>query len=81
MESVSVDFDDAFYERIKTAASQCGETVEQFVKSAAEDKTSQWEIFEILKSRGNTSDNRAAFERVLAAVPDVDPIHPNDVIK
>ncbi|MGH9946067.1 MAG: toxin-antitoxin system HicB family antitoxin [Pyrinomonadaceae bacterium] len=80
MSIVTVKIPDGVRKKIEELALSGGFSVEQFVASAASEKLSVMLEDEFLrKDIGKGSD--AGFKRFLASVPDVDPIHPDDVIK
>ena len=80
MKSVTVRIPDSLSKKIEELGNEGGFSVEQFLASAASEKLSvmlQENFLDPEALRGS----RKVFERVLAAVPDVPPIHPDDEIK
>lgn len=80
MSVVTVELPNNLQERLEKIAGQEGITVSQLLIEAAE-KMSQIEIFEQIKREAAQRDTRAGFERVMQAVPDVEPENPLDRIK
>lgn len=80
MSSIVVDLPKPLETRLEALSKQSGVSVADLLIEAA-DKMSQIETLEIIKQRARLRDTKGAFDRVLAAVPDVPPIHPGDVIK
>ncbi|MGC2235008.1 MAG: hypothetical protein WA584_02435 [Pyrinomonadaceae bacterium] len=80
MSAVTVELPNILQEKLEKIAGQEGISVNQLLIEAAE-KMSQMEIFEQIKREASKRDTRAGFERVLAAVSDVEPENPDDIIK
>ncbi len=80
MSAVTVELPNDLRERLEKIAEQSGISISQLLIEAAE-KMSQIEILEQLKREAAKRDTRKAFERVLAAVPDVEPENPDDRIE
>ncbi len=80
MSAVTVELPIDLRERLEKIAEQSGISISQLLIEAAE-KMSQIEILEQLKREAAKRDTRKAFERVLAAVPDVEPENPDDRIE
>lgn len=79
MSAVTVELPNELRQRLEKIAEQSGISVSQLLVEAAE-KMSEIEILEQAKREAAKRDRRAAFEKVLAAVPDVEPEHPDDKI-
>ncbi len=80
MSAITVELPNSIRKKLEELAKTEGFSVEQFIASAASEKLAvmlQTDFLENEASRGT----RKAFEKFLAAVPDVEPIHPDDVIK
>ena len=80
MSTVTVELPNSLHKKLEELAEKEGFSLEQFLASAAAEKLSamlQTEFLECEAKRGT----REAFEKVLAAVPDVEPDNPDDVIK
>ncbi len=80
MSTVTIDLPYSVQSRLDALARSMNMSVGQLLTHAAE-KILQAEELEAIKERARKRDTRAGFERVMAAVPDVPPIHPDDVIK
>ncbi len=63
---------DSLMKQIRELAEREGVTVEQFISSAAAEKTAAWMTVEYLRARAARGD-RGSFERALGRVPDVEP--------
>ncbi len=80
MSAVTVELPNSLHKKLEELAEKEGFSLEQFLASAAAEKLSamlQTEFLEHEAKRGT----REAFEKVLAAVPDVEPENPDDRIK
>ena len=80
MSVVTVELPNNLQQRLEKIAKQSGVSVSQILIEAAE-KMSQIEILEHIKREASERDTRAGFDRVMQAVPDVEPEHPDDIIK
>ena len=80
MSVVTIELPNNLQQRLEKIAKQSGVSVSQILIEAAE-KMSQVEILEQIKREASKRDTRAGFERVMQAVPDVEPEHPEDIIK
>ena len=80
MSAVTVELPNALQQRLEKIAERSGVSVSQLLIEAAE-KMSQLEILEQIKREAAKRDARAGFERVMQAVPDVEPENPDDRIK
>ena len=80
MSAVIVELPNALQEKLEKIAEREGVSISQLLIEAAE-KMSQIEILEQIKREAAKRDTRKAFEKVLAAVPNVEPDHPNDKIE
>jgi hypothetical protein len=80
MSTVSVNLPASLQARLEEIAKKSGVSVADLLVEAA-DKMSRIDVLEKIKQRARMRDTRSAFERVLAAVPDAETIHPDDVIK
>jgi hypothetical protein len=80
MSAVSVELPNSIRKKLEELAKKEGFSLEQFIASAASEKLAimlQADFLEKEASQGSRED----FEKFLAAVPDAEPIHPDDVIK
>jgi predicted transcriptional regulator len=80
MSTITVDLPNSLSKKLEELAKKEGFSLEQFIASAASEKLSimlQSDFLENEARRGT----REAFEKLLASVPDAEPIHPDDVIK
>jgi hypothetical protein len=57
------------------------QALSQFLATAAAEKMSALETLEYILEQANERDTRKGFEKVLRAVPDVEPDNPLDIIK
>jgi predicted transcriptional regulator len=80
MSIVTVELPNALQQRLEKIAEQSGVSVSQLLIEAAE-KISQVETLEQIKREAAKRNTRAGFERVMQAVPDVEPEHPDDRIQ
>lgn len=80
MSAVTIEIPNALQQKLEEFARQSGVSINQLLIEAATEKMSQMEIFERIKREAAKRDTRAGFERVLAAVPDVEPDNPDDRI-
>jgi hypothetical protein len=80
MSSITVEIPNSIRKKLEELAQKEGFSVEQFIASATSEKLAIMLQTDFLESEAKLG-SREAFEKVLAAVPDVDPIHPDDVIK
>lgn len=80
MRAITVRIPDSLRKKIEELGNESGFSLEQFMASAASEKLSMM-LQEDFLEREASLGSRKAFERVLAAVPDLPPIHPSDVIK
>jgi predicted transcriptional regulator len=79
MSAVTVELPNNLQQRLEKIAEQSGVSVSQILIEAAE-KMSQVETLEQIKREASKRDTRAGFERVMQAVPDVEPENPDDQI-
>ncbi len=80
MSSIVVKLPKPLENRLEELARLSGVSIADLLLEAA-DKMSRIETLELVKKRALRRDNKGAFDRVLAAVPDVPPTHPGDIIK
>ena len=80
MSAVTVELPNELQQRLEKIAEQSGISLNHLLIEAAE-KMSQIEILEQIKREAATRDTRRAFEKVLAAVPDVEPSNSADIIR
>lgn len=80
MNAVIVELPNELRQRLEKIAEQSGTSISQLLIEAAE-KMSEIEILEQIRREAAGRDTRKAFEKVLAAVPDVEPENPADRIK
>jgi predicted transcriptional regulator len=79
MSAVTVELPNELRQRLEKIAEQSGVSVSRILVEAAE-KMSQIEILEQIKREASKRDTRKSFEKILAAVPDVEPKNPLDRI-
>ncbi len=80
MSLITVDLPPPLQTRLEAIAREYGVSVQDLLVQAAH-LMAQVEELELLRGEAMRRDTRAGFERVLAAAPDVPPIHPEDVIR
>lgn len=80
MNAITVKIPSSLRQKIEELGAEEGFSLEQFIASAASEKLSVMLQSDFLEQEAKLG-SREAFEKVLAAVPDVPPIHPDDVIK
>lgn len=80
MSAITVELPNALRARLEEIAKETGVSLADLLIDAA-DRMSQVDTLERIKNRAQMRDTRAGFKRFLDAVPDVPPIHPDDVIK
>lgn len=79
MSAITIEIPNSILKKVEELAASGGFSLEQFVASATSEKLDAM-LADYLESESRQG-SRAAFERVMASVPDVEPIHPDDVIK
>lgn len=80
MSAITVELPNKLKQKLDKIAEHSGLSVNEILIEAA-DKMSEIEILEQIKREAVKRNTRTAFEKVLAAVPDVEPENPGDVIK
>lgn len=80
MSTISVELPKPLRIRLEQIAKELNVSVADLLVDAA-DRMTQVDTLEKIKEAARKRDTREAFEKVLAAVPDIPPIHPDDVIK
>ncbi len=80
MSVVTVELPNELRQRLEKIAEQSGVSISRILVEAAE-KMSQIEILEQIKREASKRNTRKSFEKVLAAVADVEPENPLDKIK
>lgn len=80
MSAVTVELPNDLRQRLEEIAEREGVSLNEILIEAAE-KMSQIEILERIKRQAAKRGTREAFEKVLAAVPDVEPENPDDRIE
>jgi hypothetical protein len=80
MSAVTVELPDALYKKLEELATREGFSLEQFLASAAAEKLSAMLQAEFLEREAGLG-TREGFEKVLAAVPDVEPENPDDMVE
>ena len=80
MSVISVELPNSIRKKLEELARIQGFSVEQFMASAASEKLAVMLQNDFLENEARLG-SREAFEKYLGAVPDVEPIHPDDVIK
>jgi len=79
MNAITIELPSELRIRLDKIASEFGVSVSDLLVDAAE-KMSQADVLEGLKAKAAARDTRSGFERVLAAVPNVPPVHHGDRI-
>lgn len=80
MSIVTVELPNSLYQKLTELAEREGFSPEQFLASAAAEKLSAMLQTEFLEREARLG-TREAFEKFLAAVPDVEPDNPDDRIE
>ena len=80
MSVVTIELPNSLHRKLEELAAQDGISLSQFLATAAAEKMSALETFDFLK-REAARGTQEGFERVLRAVPDVEPDNPLDCIK
>ena len=73
MSALNLRLPDSIHRHIRKIAKQDGVSINLFITSAVSEKISALTTEDYIASRGKRA-NRAAFKRVLARVPDRDPL-------
>ncbi|HEX9927431.1 MAG TPA: hypothetical protein VGB02_02680 [Pyrinomonadaceae bacterium] len=81
MSVVTVELPNSLHQKLEELAKKEGISISQFLATAAAEKMSALETFENILREAKKRDTRKAFEKFLAAVPDVEPDNPDDRIK
>jgi predicted transcriptional regulator len=80
MSSVTIELPNSLHKKLEELAEKEGFSLEQFLTSAAAEKLSVMLQTEFLEREAGLG-TREGFEKVLAAVPDVEPENPDDRIE
>lgn len=80
MSAITVELPNSIRKKLEELAKTEGFSLEQFIASATSEKLAVMIQTDFLESEARHG-TREAFEKYLAAVPDAEPIHPDDVIK
>ena len=80
MNTVSIELPNDLRAKLELISRETGMSVSDLLVDAAH-RMSDIHLLEKIKENARKRDTRASFEKVLAAVPNVPPIHPGDVIK
>ncbi len=80
MSAVTVELPNSLHKKLAELAEMEGFSLEQFLASAAAEKLSVMLQTEFLEREAKLGTHEA-FERVMQAVPDVEPENPDDIIK
>ena len=80
MSTVTVELPPSLKDRLEEIATELNVSIADLLVDAAQ-KMSQVDTLEKIKQRATQRNTRAAFEKVLAAVPDVPPSRPDDVLE
>lgn len=80
MSNITVELPNSLRKKLEELAQAGGFSIEQFMASAASEKLSAMLQQNFLESEAQLG-SQMEFEDYLDAVPDVPPIHPDDVIK
>lgn len=78
MSTLSLRIPDSLHSKIRDLAAEEGISINQFIATAAAEKMASLMTVDYLRERAERGD-RAAFDAVLSAVPDVPPL-PHDEI-
>lgn len=81
MSVVTVELPNSLHKKLEELAEKEGISLSQFLATAAAEKMSALETFEYIIEQAKGRDTRKGFEKVLRAVPDVEPENPLDRIK
>lgn len=80
MSAITVELPNSIRKKLEELAKTQGFSLEQFIASATSEKLAVMIQMDFLEDEARQG-TREAFEKFLASVPDVEPIHPDDVIK
>ena len=80
MSTITLNLPNSLRERLESIAKDEGIPLNEFLVEMV-GKISANPVLEKIKQNAKSRDTRAAFEKLLASVPDAEPIHPDDVIK
>ncbi|MBC7900743.1 MAG: toxin-antitoxin system HicB family antitoxin [Saprospiraceae bacterium] len=80
MNAITVELPHSLRKKLEELAKKEGFSLEQFMASAASEKLSAMLQIDFLENEARQG-SREAFEKFLASVPDVESVHPDDVIK
>ncbi len=78
MSAITVELPNELKQKLDKIAERSGLSINEILIEAA-DKMSEIEILEQIKREAAKRDTRTAFEKVLAAVPDVEPENPKNI--
>lgn len=80
MSAVTVELPNSLHKKLEELARKEGFSLARFLASAAAEKLSVMLQTEFLEREAKLG-TRASFDRVMRAVPDVEPENPDDIIK
>lgn len=80
MSTLTLDLPNSLRERLESIAKDEGIPLNDLLVEMV-GKISSNAVLEKIKQNARKRDTRAAFEKLLSSVPDVEPIHPDDMIK
>lgn len=80
MSAITLELPNSLHKKLEELARNGGFSVEQFLASAASEKVSAMLQLDFLEKEAQLGSQKE-FEAYLSAVPDVEPLHPDDVIK
>lgn len=80
MSVLTVDLPDSLHQKLEEIAELEGVSLNELVIEMVE-KISASKTLEQIKQKASKRDTQKSFEKFLAAVPDVEPEHPDDRIK
>ena len=80
MSTITIEIPNSLRERLEIIAKDEGIALNELIVEMV-GKISANPVLEKIKQNARKQDTKAAFEKFLASVPDVEPIHPDDVIK
>ena len=80
MSTITIEIPNSLRERLEIIAKDEGIALNDLIVEMV-GKISANPVLERIKQNAQRQESRAAFEKFLASVPDVEPIHPDDVVK
>ena len=80
MSTITIEIPNSLRERLEIIARDEGIALNELIVEMV-GKISANPVLKKVKQNAQKQESRAAFEKFLASVPDVEPIHPGDIIK